>query len=131
MRALRAVPFTADLSEPLPQHVASYERSYTLRKLPALDIKTHANHSPHVVLLGAGASIAALPRGDKNGRRLPALGNLVDVIGLRELLVAHGIDPYPAGGFEALYDSLTADPGSVPLRFELESRIRTYFAEIE
>ena len=37
---------------------------------------------PHVVLLGAGASYAAFPNGDKNGRKLPLLKDFVQVIGL-------------------------------------------------
>ena len=36
--------------------------------LPALDLKTNINHSPHVVILGAGASKAAFPIGDANGK---------------------------------------------------------------
>jgi hypothetical protein len=32
---------------------------------------------PHVVLLGAGASLAALPNGDKRGRKPPLMTNFV------------------------------------------------------
>ena len=39
--------------------------------LPNLDVKNDRNESPHVVILGAGASLAALPNGDKNGHQLP------------------------------------------------------------
>lgn len=28
--------------------------------------------NPHIVIIGAGASIQALPNGDKNGNKLPA-----------------------------------------------------------
>ncbi|HBD7214869.1 TPA: hypothetical protein K1Y51_001717, partial [Legionella pneumophila] len=37
---------------------------------------------PHVVLLGAGASLAALPNGDANKKQLPLMNNLVEVIQL-------------------------------------------------
>jgi hypothetical protein len=30
--------------------------------------------SPHIVLLGAGASIACIPKGDKNGKKNPRDG---------------------------------------------------------
>jgi hypothetical protein len=40
---------------------------------------------PHVVLLGAGASYAAFPNGDKNGHKLPLLKDFVEVIGLHDL----------------------------------------------
>ncbi|HBD7216142.1 TPA: hypothetical protein K1Y51_003301 [Legionella pneumophila] len=41
---------------------------------------------PHVVLLGAGASLAALPNGDANKKQLPLMNNLVEVIQLTTLL---------------------------------------------
>ena len=36
--------------------------------LPALDLKTNINNSPHLVILGAGASKAAFPKGDAKGK---------------------------------------------------------------
>ncbi len=39
--------------------------------LPDLRPDGIANESPHVVILGAGASLAACPNGDWYGRRLP------------------------------------------------------------
>ena len=35
---------------------------------------------PHAVILGAGASKAACPSGDKNGRILPLMNELFDVV---------------------------------------------------
>ena len=37
----------------------------------------------HIVILGAGASIAAFPDGDVNGNRLPTMDNLVEMLGLQ------------------------------------------------
>jgi len=37
---------------------------------------------PHVVILGAGASLASLPNGDKNGKSLPLMNNFVETLGL-------------------------------------------------
>jgi hypothetical protein len=101
-----------------------------LGRLPFLDLTTHANHSPHVVLLGAGASIAALPRGDKYGRRLPVLTNLVDIVGLRPLLEASEINPDHKGGFEALYDSISTNPEYFALCRAVEAKVRAFFSEI-
>lgn len=36
--------------------------------LPPLDIKRRINHTPRVVLLGAGGGLASFPAGDANGR---------------------------------------------------------------
>lgn len=73
--------------------------------LPQLDIKTNSNHSPHVTILGAGASLAALPDGDKNGRKLPLMNNLVEVVGLESLFEEYGLK-YEGENFEATYDAL-------------------------
>ena len=41
---------------------------------------------PHVVILGAGASCAAIPSGDKNGKRISAMNGFIDSLGLSEVL---------------------------------------------
>lgn len=98
--------------------------------LPPLDIKTKVNHAPHVVILGAGASLAAFPKGDVNGRRLPLMRDLVDVVGLRDLLAARGVrEGYE--NFEALYDRLASDPANQDLTKALEERLRVYFARLQ
>ena len=45
---------------------------------------------PHVVLLGAGASRAAFPNGDRSGRRIPLMNDLVKVVGLSPLIKQAG-----------------------------------------
>ncbi|MEA3296456.1 MAG: hypothetical protein U9R56_01160 [candidate division Zixibacteria bacterium] len=60
---------------------------------------------PHVVILGAGASLASFPDGDKNGLRLPLMNDLVTVCGLSEVLEKHGIGA-EVGNFEELYSDL-------------------------
>ncbi len=39
------------------------------------------NTKPHVIILGAGASLAALPNGDKNGRKLSVMDNFFENLG--------------------------------------------------
>lgn len=95
--------------------------------LPPLDIKRKINHAPHVVLLGAGASLAAFPNGDANGRKLPLMHNIVDVVGLRELLAAHGAHENHED-FEALYDSLATNNANPELLRTLEDLLHAYFA---
>lgn len=36
---------------------------------------------PHVVLLGAGATMAAIPNGDKNGRKSSVMNNFIEELG--------------------------------------------------
>ena len=95
--------------------------------LPPLDIKRKINHAPHVVLLGAGASLAAFPAGDANGRRLPLMRNLVEVVDLGNLLAAHGVHKNHED-FEALYDSLATDNANPELLRILEHQLHAYFA---
>jgi hypothetical protein len=42
---------------------------------------------PHFVILGAGASRAACPQGDADGRHLPVMTDFVDTLELREILL--------------------------------------------
>ena len=40
----------------------------------------------HIVILGAGASVAAFPDGDANGKRLPTMANFVEMLSLESIL---------------------------------------------
>lgn len=95
--------------------------------LPPLDVKRKINHAPHLVLLGAGASLAAFPDGDANGRRLPLMRNLVQVVGLEDLLIAHDVREGHED-FEGLYDGLASDPSKTDLVRLVDQRVREYFA---
>lgn len=95
--------------------------------LPALDLKTNMNHSPHVVILGAGASKAALPRGDANGKQIPVMAELIDCLGLSTTLQSHGIDSIGVD-FEALYDDLASSNKNPELVAEIERRVYDYFS---
>ena len=47
----------------------------------------------HLVLLGAGASLAAFPDGDKSGLKLPLMHNVIETVtGLSEYLHSKGIN---------------------------------------
>lgn len=98
--------------------------------LPPLDVKRKLNPAPHVVILGAGASLAAFPNGDANGRQLPLMKNLVEVVGLQDILFANGVlDDHD--NFEALYDKLASNPGMSEVTGALEIRLHDYFAGMQ
>lgn len=85
---------------------------------------------PHLVILGAGASLAALPNGDRNGRELPVMKTFTDIVGLGALLNDSGIaEPYD--DFEAIYSDIAIDPKQRQLKEEIESRVYTYFVSLE
>lgn len=98
-------------------------------RLPALRPDKNACESPHLVVLGAGASRAACPTGDVAGRQLPMMDDLVSTLGLEATLTQAGID-FAGKNFETVYEGLLArgkDPGLVGV---LEDNIRAYFTRL-
>ena len=85
---------------------------------------------PHCFLLGAGASLAAFPNGDKNGRKLPVMNNFVETLGIESYFESAGILP-PYDDFEAIYAELSEKEGNKDLVANLEAEIYEYFAEME
>jgi hypothetical protein len=80
---------------------------YEVSRREPTELKTEWRTSrPHVVILGAGASLAANPSGGARGRPLPLMSNVVDVLGLRSLVEGAGHDANQS--FESLYSSLYA-----------------------
>ena len=85
----------------------------------------------HVVILGAGASIASnLLNPNINGKRLPSMDNFIEVVGLKDIvdsLPEHLQDTH----FENLYSKLHADnPASLEIK-EIEKRVREYFQDMK
>lgn len=78
--------------------------------------------APHVVLLGAGASKAALPNGDMNGNEIPLMRDLVRVCKLGE------IDPIAekTDDFEAYFSDLRNED----IKQKIAARIRDYFSSL-
>lgn len=98
-------------------------------RLPAFDPITQVNDSPHVVILGAGASRAAFPNGDAHGKRLPVMADLIESLGLAPAIAAAGFSD--ASDFESLYDDI-ATSGKVPgLQSEIEAKVQAYFEALE
>jgi hypothetical protein len=79
---------------------------------------------PHLVLLGAGASKAALPAGDRFGRPVPLLREIAEELHLEERFPTDLRD-LAGADFEAAYSQLF-DRGD-PVVSELEALIGEYF----
>lgn len=84
---------------------------------------------PHVVLLGAGASRAALPEGDANGRRLPLMGDFAEIVPVIDVLAKAGIS-HTGRNFEELYSELCLEPAYADVRAQLERVIYSYFSSL-
>lgn len=81
----------------------------------------------HVVILGAGASIASTRRNEEaNGKKLPSMDNFSEILGLENIL-----EKIPqnlrAKNFEKLYGNLHTDNPNSELIKEIEHRISQYF----
>lgn len=86
-------------------------------------------YSPHVVILGAGASLAAFPNGDKNNVRLPLMNSLADTLKIREIIPSGYIRHLQ--DFEKLYGSIANDPSAYDIKTTIEQRVYDYFYHLE
>lgn len=93
-------------------------------------IESPSDVRPHVVLLGAGASRAAFPKGDKDGRRLPLMNDLIDVVGLKPLIEKTGETLDNGKDFEKIYSNIVSNSKHRDLAREMESKIREYFSSL-
>lgn len=83
---------------------------------------------PHVVILGAGASIATLPDGDTNGIELPVMNNLIEKLNLQSIVDEISFD---SDNFEELYAHISQEKRFDPIRLSLEQKIYEYFNQIK
>lgn len=92
-------------------------------------MRKNVSHAPHVVILGAGASLAAFPKGDKNGIKLPLMNSLANAINLQEILPAQYLPLL--NNFEHLYSTLSKDPAATKAKRVIEDKVYQYFYDLE
>lgn len=95
--------------------------------LPPLD--KNVNHAPHVVLLGAGASIAAYLHWGRKGSQLPSMHDLIEVLSLRAPIEDAGYNTIGLD-FEAFYDDLSSSGKNNELKAVIESRVYDFFSTL-
>ena len=91
-----------------------------------LDVEKEVSERPHVVILGSGASRATVPSGDRNGKILPLVKDLVEVVELEGLLDSAGVI-WRDRNFEEVYSGIR-DSNLIE---RIEDKIDTYFDDIE
>lgn len=85
----------------------------------------------HVVLLGAGASRAAFPNGDKSGRKLPLMNDFVEMVdGLAVYLKGLGVE-YEGRDFEDIYSGLYDKYGVTGALQKIEDIVYDYFVGLK
>lgn len=104
----------------------SDEHEYTVQD----EINDVSFGGPHVVILGAGASKAAFPEGDKRGKRLPVMDDVIEALQFEALLRRYSIE-LEDRNFEDIYSDLY-DSGQHPeLLQELERGVWEYFSSLQ
>ena len=84
-------------------------------------------NKPHVFILGAGASIASFPDGDKNQKKLPSMINFVETLDIATLIPDQLLEE---DNFEVIYSKLCANRKYHKQKFKIEQRIHDYFSEL-
>ena len=84
----------------------------------------------HILILGAGASIASTQRNpEANGKKMPSMLNFIELLRLQDI-VAEIPKSLQSDNFETLYANLYAsDPNSL-LLCEIQERIQNYFSSL-
>lgn len=85
---------------------------------------------PHVVILGAGATMAAIPLGDKNGKKSSVMSGFIDALGMTEIISGVSLKT-SSTNLEDIYSELHGREDCAAVREELDHRIRVYFSELE
>lgn len=97
---------------------------------PTKQLSDVSHGRPHIVLLGAGASRAAFPNGDRNGKQIPIMNDLIKIVGLDLILSKHGIS-YSINNFEEIYSNILKDSTKADIALELEKQVFDYFSSLE
>ncbi len=84
----------------------------------------------HILILGAGASVASTLRNPlTNGKRLPLMNNFVEVVGLIDIVNTLP-NSIKSDNFEVLYSNLYLDnPNSIQIK-QIENKVYDYFKSL-
>lgn len=93
------------------------------------NIKNRKLLDPHVVIVGAGASIAAC-KVDKNGMQIPLLKNIHNILGMTEELKKYNFTDEEMQDFELLYSNIYNKKEYSSLQKYLENGVRNYFKKL-
>lgn len=91
------------------------------------DIHDFILNRPHVFILGAGATIAAIPNGDKNGLKCSVMNNFLDELNLSSILSGIKLKTTSLN-LEDIYSELDSSPEYASVKVELENKIIQKFS---
>lgn len=86
----------------------------------------HLKQRPHLVILGAGATIATIPAGDKYGRKSSVMDNFISELQLNDLFKNIQLKTN-SKNLENIYSELYERNDCQNIRLALEERIFNHF----
>jgi len=93
-------------------------------------IRTVNDGPSHVVILGAGASIAAAAHNpEPSEKKLPSMEDLIKVVGLEDIIESGGFGG-KSSNFEEVYSRMHSRNPDSPAVAEIESRVANYFRSL-
>jgi len=90
---------------------------------------TELKYKPHLVILGAGATMATIPTGDKNGIKCSAMNNFIEALGLSECFQGISLKT-TSKNLEDIYSELYERDDCLEIRQKLESEIWNYMSKL-
>lgn len=94
-----------------------------------IDIKAFCSR-PHLVIVGAGATVDTIPNGDKNGKESSVMKGFIDKLGFSDLLAGTNIG-FKSDNLEDIYSELAQREDCKDIRIQLENAIFKYFSSFE
>lgn len=85
---------------------------------------------PHVVIVGAGASIAAC-KTDKNGKKVPLLKNIHNILGFTDELKKYDFSDEQMEDFEKLFSDINGKAEYRELQEKMEYDVCDYFSKLQ
>lgn len=114
--------------EQLDAEFEEYLQSQQSNEKDELEFEKIIKNRPHVVILGAGASVAAIPNGDANGRKISAMSGFIDKLGMTDVIGGLNLSTN-SDNLEDIYMEMHEREDCNEARQLLEEKIESYFLE--
>ncbi len=92
-------------------------------------ISQRYENSPHIVIIGAGASIAALPDGDYYGHKTSCMNDVIADLGLDKILGGIQLKT-KSSNIEDIYSEMSERDDCANIREQVEKAIYDYYSKI-
>jgi hypothetical protein len=100
-----------------------------MTKEEAFSFEKSMKNRPHVVILGAGASVATIPNGDRNGKKISVMNDFLNNLGLSKLLDGVSLKTNSTN-IEDIYCEISERTDLAHIKIKIENEIYQYFSDI-